>query len=222
MTRRPVVRHPVRNFATLAYSDAVKAIQEKLGVRAENAELEREAGSTEVTPALADYLATRRSFYIATASKDGQPYIQHRGGPAGFLKTIDAKTLGFFDVKGNNQYVTLGNLSENPRAVLFVPDYARRRRLKIWGEAELVEDDRAFIDAVTPAALNNRFVPRAIRFRVAAWDANCPQFIPQLFSVDEVEAAIAEATAAMQERIAALEAEVKWLKPAKGTRSKKR
>lgn len=203
-----------RNFAQLAYSPAVKAIQQRLGARAENAEIEREAGNTEITPPLADYLAGCVSFYLATASKTGQPYIQHRGGPAGFLKTLDTQTLGFFDVKGNSQYVTLGNLSENPQAMVFVMDYARRRRLKIWGDAEIVEDDRDFIERVLPPQMTNRFVPRAIRFKVAAWDINCPQFIPQLFSVDEVEAA----TATMSDRIAELEAEVAALKQAKRKR----
>jgi predicted pyridoxine 5'-phosphate oxidase superfamily flavin-nucleotide-binding protein len=215
---------PVRNFAELAYSAAVQAMQTHLGVRAENAEIEREDGNTEIAPALAEFLATRNSFYLATASAAGQPYIQHRGGPAGFLKVVDPKTLGFFDVKGNDQYVTLGNLSENPRAVIFVTDYARRRRLKIWGEAEIVDaeagaPDRAFIATVTPDTLNQRQVPRAIRFRVAAWDLNCPQFIPQLFSVDEVEAAlessVAMVTRELRGRVKGLEAEVKRLKAGK-------
>lgn len=198
----------VRNFAELAYSPAVKAIQQRLGARAENAEIERQAGNTEITPELEAYLAGCVSFYLATASKKGQPYVQHRGGPAGFLMALDSLTLGFFDVKGNSQYVTLGNLSENPQAMIFVMDYARRRRLKIWGRAEIVEDDRAFIERVTPRDMTNRFVPRAIRFHVAAWDINCPQFIPQLFSVDDLEAA----TAAMGARIKELEAEVAVLK----------
>jgi predicted pyridoxine 5'-phosphate oxidase superfamily flavin-nucleotide-binding protein len=107
-----------RNFAQLAYSPAVQAMQERLGARSENAEIEREAGNIEITPPLADYLAGCVSFYLATASKTGQPYIQHRGGPAGFLRTLDAHTLGFFDVKGNSQYVTLGNLSENPQSMI--------------------------------------------------------------------------------------------------------
>ncbi len=205
-----------RNFAQLAYSPAVKAMQARLGARSENAEIERTAGNTEITPPLAAYLAGRTSFYLATASKRGRPYIQHRGGPAGFLRTLDPRTLGFFDVKGNSQYITLGNLSENPEAMILVTDYARRRRLKIWGRAEMVEDDRGFIDSVLPAQMTNRFVPRAIRFKVAAWDMNCPQFIPQLFSVDELEAA----TAGLQSRIAELEAEVAALR--RKTRSRRK
>ncbi|HKF64270.1 MAG TPA: pyridoxamine 5'-phosphate oxidase family protein [Dongiaceae bacterium] len=153
----------------------------------------------------------RDSFFLATASRDGQPYIQHRGGPPGFLGVLDERRLGFVDLEGNRQYITLGNLSENPKALLFLMDWADRRRVQIWGEARLIEADNAeneaLIECLRPAKLN-RAAMRAIIFEVAAWDLNCPQHIPQLFSLADVEAA----SAAMLARIAELEAEVELLK----------
>ncbi len=196
-----------KNFTEIAYSAAVQAMQRKYGAVDINAELMRSQGRNSVTPALAIYLAGRISFYLATASKEGQPYIQHRGGPPGFLKTIDPGTLAFADFEGNKQYITLGNLSENPRVQLFIMNYSQRQRLKIWGRATIVEDDAALLAAVTPEAWR-RPVTRAIRISVEAWDVNCPSYIPQLFTVDEVEAA----HAAMLSHIAELEAEIERLK----------
>ena len=196
-----------KNFTEIAYSKAVLAMQRKYGAVDVNAELMRSVGRSSVTPALATYLGSRISFYMATAAKGGQPYIQHRGGPPGFLKTIDAGTLAFADFEGNKQYISLGNLSENPKVHLFFMDYGQRQRLKIWGKAAIVENDEAFLAAVTPEAWR-RPVRRAIRIAVEAWDVNCPAYIPQLFTVDEVE----EAQTAMLQRIAELEAEIERLK----------
>jgi predicted pyridoxine 5'-phosphate oxidase superfamily flavin-nucleotide-binding protein len=192
-----------RNFTEIAYSDAVLAMQRKMKAVEINAELQHSIGRNSVTPALATYLGTRISFYFATASMAGQPYVQHRGGPPGFIKALDAQHLAFPDFEGNKQYITLGNLSENPRAQLFFMDYGNRQRLKIWGTAEIVEDDENLLALVTPESWR-RPLSRAIRVKVAAWDVNCPAYIPQLFTVDEVETA----HGAMLNRIAELEQEV--------------
>ncbi len=193
----------IRNFTDLAYSKSVKATQQHLGSRDRNAELEREARNTEVTEVLSAYLAERTSILLATAAKSGWPYVQHRGGPKGFVRTLDRHTLAFADYPGNKQYITLGNLAENTKATILAIDHAQRQRVKIWGEAELVEDDRGLLDALMPEG-SAVYLARAIRFRVLAWDINCPSHIPQLFTLEEVEAA----SAAMLARIAELEAEL--------------
>jgi predicted pyridoxine 5'-phosphate oxidase superfamily flavin-nucleotide-binding protein len=193
----------IRNFTDLAYSKSVKAMQQHLGARDRNAELEREPRNTEVTEALSAYLAERTSILLATAAKSGWPYVQHRGGPKGFVRTLDRHTLAFADYPGNKQYITLGNLAENPRATILAIDHAQRQRVKIWGEAALVEDDRDLLDALMPEG-SAVYLTRAIRFRVLAWDINCPSHIPQLFTLEEVEAA----SAAMLARIAELEAQL--------------
>jgi predicted pyridoxine 5'-phosphate oxidase superfamily flavin-nucleotide-binding protein len=193
----------IRNFTDLAYSRSVKAMQQHLGSRERNAELEREPRNTEVTEALSAYLAERTSILLATAAKSGWPYVQHRGGPKGFVHTLDRHTLAFADYPGNKQYITLGNLAANPKATILAIDHAQRQRVKIWGEAALVEDDRELLDALMPEG-SAVYLTRAIRFRVLAWDINCPSHIPQLFTLEEVEAA----SAAMLARIAELEAEL--------------
>jgi predicted pyridoxine 5'-phosphate oxidase superfamily flavin-nucleotide-binding protein len=162
---------------------------------------------TTVTPELAQFLAEARSFYLATASAEGQPYVQHRGGPAGFLRVLDERTLAFADFKGNRQYITTGNLAENPRAYIFVMDYARRRRVKLWGKARVVEDDAALLARLWPEGYQAR-PEQAIVFAIEAWDTNCPQHIPQMFHAEDVGRTIVE----LQSRINALEAEVAALK----------
>jgi uncharacterized protein len=193
----------IRNFTDLAYSKSVKAMQQHLGSRDRNAELEREPRNTEVTEVLSAYLAERTSILLASAAKSGWPYVQHRGGPKGFVRTLDRHTLAFADYPGNKQYITLGNLAENPKATILAIDHTQRQRVKIWGEADLVEDDRDLLDALMPEG-SAVYLTRAIRFRVLAWDINCPSHIPQLFTLEEVEAA----SAAMLARIAELEAQL--------------
>jgi uncharacterized protein len=193
----------IRNFTDLAYSKSVKAMQQHLGARDRNEELARERRNTEVTDGLSAYLAERTSILLATAAKSGWPYVQHRGGPKGFVQTLDRHTLAFADYPGNKQYITLGNLTENPKATILAIDYAQRQRVKIWGEAALVEDDRDLLDALMPEG-SAVYLTRAIRFRVLAWDINCPSHIPQLFTLEEVEGA----SAAMLARIAELEAQL--------------
>jgi hypothetical protein len=170
--------------------------------------MEREGGfETEITGEVAAFVAGQRSFFLATSSAAGQPYIQHRGGPPGFLHVLDARTLAFADFAGNRQYVSLGNLAENPRVHLFLIDYAHQRRVKIWGEARVVEDDPALLARLAPAGYRAR-PERAMVIRVAAWDANCPQHIPQRLEAGDVNEALAE----RDRRIAVLESELKALR----------
>ena len=188
----------------VAFSPAAKSIQTRKGSREA---YEGRAWRTEVDDNLAAFIGEANSFYLATAAADGQPYIQHRGGPRGFLKVLDKQTLAFADYAGNRQYITQGNLSENPKAYIFVMDYAHRRRVKIWGEARVVEDDAALTQSLMPKGYRAR-PEQVIVFKIAAWDTNCPQHIPQKFDAADVAAALA----ARDARIAELEAEVAALK----------
>lgn len=196
----------------VAFTPAVKAIQARKGSREAYAHVEQRGWRTEVDETLAAFLADANSFYLATASADGQPYIQHRGGPKGFLKVLDKQTLAFADFSGNRQYLSQGNLSENSKAYIFVMDYAHRRRVKIWGEARVVEDDPAIVQSLMPKGYKAR-PEQVILFKIAAWDTNCPQHIPQKFEAADVAAALA----ARDARIAELEAEVAALKGEKVT-----
>jgi predicted pyridoxine 5'-phosphate oxidase superfamily flavin-nucleotide-binding protein len=194
----------------VAFSPAVKAIQTRKGSRESYAEVERGRGwQSEIDDNLAAFLATRTSFYLATASADGQPYIQHRGGPAGFIHVLDKSTLAFADFSGNRQFITQGNLSENPKAHIFLMDYAYRQRVKIWGEAKIVEDDAALLASLMPHGYRAR-PEQVILFKVIAWDTNCKQHIPQKFDAADVKVAIESRDA----RIAELEAEIAALKGA--------
>jgi uncharacterized protein len=192
----------------VAFTPTVKAIQTKKGSREAYARVEQNGGwRTEIDERLAGQLAETNSFYMATATKDGQPYIQHRGGPKGFVKVLDKHTIAFADYAGNQQYLTQGNLSENPQAHIFIMDYAHRRRVKIWGEARIVGDDPALLESLMPRGYRAR-PEQVILFKIAAWDTNCPQHIPQKFDADVVAQVMKEAGA----KIAALEAEVAKLK----------
>ena len=192
----------------IAFTEAVKAQQTRRGSRAGYRRMEEKGGwQDRVTPDLAAFLGERDSFYFATASAAGQPYIQHRGGPRGFLKAVDDKTLGFADFAGNKQYISLGNLSENDRAHIFLMDYANRQRVKIWGRARVVEDDPALLARLADPAYRGR-PERAILFEITAWDVNCPQHIVPRYSQD----LIALATDKLRSRIAELEVEVARLK----------
>ncbi|MFD1697407.1 pyridoxamine 5'-phosphate oxidase family protein [Roseibium aestuarii] len=188
----------------VAFTETVKAIQSAKGSREIYAHMEEGgAWETRITPFLERFLANRTSAYLATANAQGQPYIQHRGGPAGFLHVLDEQTIAFADFAGNRQYITLGNLAENPRAHLFLMDYAFRERVKIWGEARVVEDDPALLQRLAPTGYRAR-PERVILFTIKAWDANCPQHIPRLLSPAQVN----EELARQKARIAELEAEL--------------
>ena len=194
----------------VAFTPAVKAIQARKGSRDRYAQME-EGGAwrTEIDENLTAFLAGQDSMFLATASANGQPYIQHRGGPKGFIRILDKNTLAFADYAGNRQYITQGNLSENPKAYIFLMDYAHRRRVKIWGEARIVDDDPALLQSLMPQGYKAR-PEQAILFRIAAWDTNCAQHIPQKFDAADVAAALA----ARDARIAELEAELAALKHA--------
>jgi len=192
----------------IAFTPAVKAWQARLGSRAGYARMaEKRDWSDSVTPDLAAFLAERDSFYLATASADGRPYIQHRGGPAGFLKPIDDKHLAFADFGGNKQYISAGNLSENDRASIFLMDYANRQRIKLWGRARVVEDDAALLERLADPAYRAQ-PERAVVFEIEAWDVNCPQHIARRYTDDQIAPAIEK----LQAKIEELEAEVAGLK----------
>jgi len=189
----------------VAFTPAVKAIQTRKGSRDGYAQVEERGGwRTEIDEKLAGFLTEANSLYFATATANGQPYIQHRGGPKGFVKILDKNTLAFADYSGNRQYITQGNLTENPKAYIFVMDYAHRRRVKLWGEARVVDDDPALLQSLMPKGYKAR-PEQVILFKVSAWDTNCPQHIPQKFDAADVAAALA----ARDARIAELEAELK-------------
>ncbi len=190
-------------ISDIAFTPAVKAVQERKGSRAGYLKMEEKGGWRDTISAdLAAFIAGRDSFYLATASADGQPYVQHRGGPPGFLKVLDERTLAFADFRGNRQYITAGNLSENDKAYLFLMDYPNRRRIKIWGRARVVGDDPALLGRLFDAGYKAR-PDQAVVFELEAWDVNCPQHITPRFT----EAEIAARTAALQGQIADLEAE---------------
>ncbi len=187
----------------IAFTPAVKDVQSRRGSRKIYERIEARGGfRTVITEDLAAFLAAVDTAYLATASADGQPYAQHRGGPKGFIRVIDEHMIGFADYAGNRQYISTGNLAENTKAFLFLMDYANRRRIKLWGRARIVEDDAALLARLMPASYSAR-PEQAILFEVDSWDANCPQHIPQKFDAADVAAAITS----LEERIATLEAE---------------
>jgi predicted pyridoxine 5'-phosphate oxidase superfamily flavin-nucleotide-binding protein len=195
----------------VAFTPSVKAVQVRKGSRHGYERMEeRGAWETRIPPDLAQFIEAQTSVFLATANADGQPYIQHRGGPAGFLRVLDDKTIGFADFAGNRQYITLGNLADNPKAHLFLIDYAHKRRVKLWGEARVVEGDDALVSRLMPQGYKAR-PEQVILFTISAWDANCPQHIPQRFEAADVAAALAE----RDRRIEALEAEIEQLREAK-------
>ncbi|WP_027054081.1 pyridoxamine 5'-phosphate oxidase family protein [Mesorhizobium erdmanii] len=198
----------------VAFTPTVKAIQARKGSRQSYARVEERGGwQGVITPDLAAFIALQTSVFLSTANSDGQPYIQHRGGPAGFLKVLDDKTIGFADFSGNRQFITQGNLTDNPQAFLFLIDYMLRQRIKIWGTARVVENDAELMAKLMPRDYKAR-PEQVILFTVSAWDANCPQHIPQRFEAADVATALGE----RDRRIEQLEQEVLRLKAAsKGT-----
>lgn len=192
----------------VGFTPTVKSIQARKGSRRNYQRMEEDGGwRTEITPDLAAFIEAQISVFLATANAEGQPYIQHRGGPAGFLRVLDARTIAFADFSGNRQYITSGNLTDNPKAYLFLIDYAHRRRIKIWGEAKVVEGDDALLARLMPEGYRAR-PEQVMIFTVTAWDSNCPQHIPQRFEAADVAAALKE----RDDKIAALEAELARLK----------
>lgn len=199
----------MRQFPSdVAFTPAVKEIQAAKGSRSSYARMEQGQGwQTTVTPELSQFLSELDMFYLGTANAIGHPYIQYRGGSPGFLKVVDERTLAFADFAGNRQYITLGNLAENPKAFIFLMDYANSRRVKLWGDAHVVEDDPNLLAQLADPDYPTK-VERAILFTIAAWDTNCPQHIHKRLPQREV-APIIEG---LNSRIAELEAEVALLK----------
>jgi len=194
----------------VAFTPAVKAVQERRGSRKAYRHVEESGGwRTTITPELAAFIADRESAFLATASAAGQPYVQHRGGPRGFIRVIGDKTLGFADYTGNRQYITTGNLAENDRAFLFLIDYAERRRVKLWGRARVVEDDAELMARLMPKGYDAHPL-QAILLTLEAWDINCPRHIPQKFDAADVQATIAK----LNDRIKELETESARLRAA--------
>jgi predicted pyridoxine 5'-phosphate oxidase superfamily flavin-nucleotide-binding protein len=185
----------------VAFTPTVKALQERHGSRRAYARVEQAGGwAVDLSDDLEGFIANQRSFYLATANTDGQPYIQHRGGPRGFLRVLGPRTLAFADVAGNKQYISVGNLADNAKVHLFLMDYAHRQRVKIWGTARVVEGDEALQRRVQLPGAGK--VERVIVIDVVAWDANCPQHIPVLLEAEDVKALLDE----KDRRIAELEA----------------
>ncbi len=189
----------------IAFTPAVKELQERYGSRGNYADPLAD-WSDRITGDLAAFIAQRNSFYLSTVNGQGQPYIQHRGGPRGFLQVLDEKRLAFADFKGNKQYISTGNLSESPKAFIFLMDYMGRQRVKVWGRAEISEDPE-LIAQLRIEGYRGR-PERAIVFNVEAWDANCPQHIPQKYD----EEVVAQALKKLEARILELESELAALK----------
>lgn len=188
----------------VAFTPSVKAVQSRHGSRHSYARIEARGGwPSAITDELKAALEAQTSIFMATANAEGQPYIQHRGGPPGFLRVLDEYTIAFADFSGNRQYVTVGNLAENPKAQLFLIDYAELRRVKIWGTARVVEDDEALMARLMPKDYR-ACGERVILFSVTAWDRNCSQHLPRRYDADDVAAALEE----RDDRIAMLEAEL--------------
>ena len=190
----------MRQYASdIAFTPAVKAIQSRKGSRSLYSKVEKGRGwHTKVTPELKVFLSELDMFYLGTANSEGQPYIQYRGGSPGFLKVLDDKTLGFADFAGNKQYITLGNLSENPKALIFLIDYVNSRRVKLWGYAYAVEDDPTLLDQLRDPSYPAE-VQRAILFTIEAWDVNCPQHIHKRFSQATVDSVVKQLRSQVQE-----------------------
>jgi len=192
----------------VGFTPTVKAVQERKGSRAVYERMEEKGGwHTAITPDLKAFIEAQVSVFLATVNAEGQPYIQHRGGPAGFLRVLDENTIAFVDFAGNRQYITQGNLSDNAKAHLFLIDYAHRKRVKIWGEARVVEGSDKLVASLMPEGYKAR-PEQVILFTVTAWDANCPQHIPQRFEAADVAAALAD----RDRRIKELEAELAQLR----------
>jgi hypothetical protein len=199
----------------IVFTPAARRAQAERGSATGYARKKDEGFPDRVTPELAAFIAEQDTAFLGTASADGAPYIQHRGGPKGFIKVVDEKTLGFADYRGNRQYITLGNLSENDRAFLFLIDFSRRQRIKLWGRARVVEDDDALIQKLFDQGYKTR-PERVILFTIEAWNANCSQHITARLSAPEIE----QLFASIQERIGVLQAENARLRGALAAREK--
>jgi hypothetical protein len=197
----------------IVFTPAAQRAQAERGSASAYARRKDEGFPDRVTPELAAFIAEQDTAFLGTASAHGAPYIQHRGGPKGFIKVLDEKTLGFADYRGNRQYITLGNLSENDRAFLFVLDFSRRQRIKLWGRARVVENDHALVQKLFDMGYKAR-PERVILFTIEAWDANCSQHITARLAEPDIE----QLFSTVQEQIAGLQAENARLRAALAAR----
>jgi predicted pyridoxine 5'-phosphate oxidase superfamily flavin-nucleotide-binding protein len=186
------------NNSTLVFTPAVQKAQAERGSAKSYEKRVAEGFPDRLTPELVTFIAEQDTMFFGTASAAGAPYIQHRGGPKGFIKVVDQQTLGFADYRGNRQYITLANLSENDRAFMFLLDPARRQRVKLWGRARVVEDDPALVTRLFDEGYKAK-PERAILFSIEAWDANCSSHIMTRFSEADLEEAFATVRAKMAE-----------------------
>jgi len=198
-----------KNFAEIAFTESVKARQEQYGSREQYAQMDRLPRGTTLTIAETEFIAARDSFYLATLGANGYPYVQFRGGPPGFLRVMDAQTLGYADFRGNRQYITVGNLDQNARAALILMDYANRSRLKIFARIEVnsAKDRPDLLERLRVPGYDAK-IERAMLLHVEAFDWNCPQHITPRFTMEEIQSM----NAPMHEHIVKLEAELMRLK----------
>jgi len=197
----------MRYTSDIVFTPAVKRFQEQFKSRNSYARMEQFGGwNTKVSKDLESFLEGMDSFYFGSANSDGQPYIQHRGGEKGFLKVIDNETLAFADFSGNKQYISIGNLSENNKATIFLMHYASKTRIKIWGTA-YVDTDETLINSLRDENYSAK-IERVIVFKVKAWDVNCKQHIKQRFTADEIK----HITEPLETKIKTLETTIKQLK----------
>jgi hypothetical protein len=200
-----------KNFAEIAFTDSVRAQQEQYGSRQQYAPMNRLARGATLTFAETEFIAARDGFYLATVGETGYPYVQFRGGPAGFLHVLDAQTLGYADFRGNRQYITVGNLDQNDRAALILMDYANRSRLKIYARIEVISaKDRPELMEKFSVPGYDAKIERAMLLHVEAFDWNCPQHITPRFTMEEIQAM----NAPLYEHVAKLEAELARLRQA--------
>lgn len=200
------------NNADIVFTPAAQREQEKRGSAKGYARKIAAGFPDRVTPELEGFIGQLDTAFLATVSAEGAPYIQHRGGPKGFIKVLDNNTLGFADYAGNKQYITVSNLAGNDRAYLFLLDFANRQRIKVWGRARVVENDPLLMERLVDPAYRAR-PERAIVFTIEAWDVNCSQHITERYT----QAEIAPALETMRERIETLEAENARLRNAQET-----
>lgn len=194
----------INKISEIAFSPTVRQIQTRKGSRNRYAKVDESGSWTgSLNSQMIEFIARQRSFFMSSVSADGQPYIQHRGGPPGFLKALDQNTLGFANFRGNQQFITQGNLEDNSKSFIFLMDYETRQRLKLWGNAQVIEDDKDLVNSLMPAEYEAQS-EQAIIFKIALWNMNCRQHIPQRYEAADVVAALE----AQDKRIAELETEL--------------
>lgn len=177
----------LKYISDIAFTPSVKEFQEKHNSRRSYERMEQYGGwNSEINSELTQFISSMDSFYLGTTNSNGQPYIQHRGGPKGFLKVLDNSRLAFADFSGNKQFISVGNLSENNKAFIFLMDYTNQTRIKIWGTAVVEYDDKDLINALSDDSYKAKS-ERAIIFTAKAWDINCRQHIKQRFTADDIE-----------------------------------